>query len=70
MNENSLIKLKAHPCSVFTIGVDPAAKPDYLHEILTDQSGWCSGENSAQGNVESALCRVKVCKQEAIAVQD
>lgn len=70
MNENSLIKLKAHLCSVFTIGVDPAAKPDYLHEILTDQSGWCSGENSAQGNVESALSRVKVCKQEAVAVQD
>ena len=55
---------------MFTIGVDPAAKPDYLHEILTDQSGWCSGENSARGNVESALSEVKVCKQEAIAVQD
>ena len=55
---------------MFTIGVDPAAEPDYLHEIITDQSGWCTGENSVQGNVETALSRVKVCKQEAIAVQD
>ena len=55
---------------MFTIGVDPAAEPDYLHKIIADQSGWCTGENSAQGNVERALSRVKVCKQEAIAVQD
>ena len=66
----SLIKLKAHLCSVFTIGVDPAAEPEYLHEVMTDQSAWCTSENSAQGNVERALCRVKVCKQEAISVQD
>ena len=60
----------SHLCSVFTIGVDPAAEPHYLHKIISEESGWCTGDNSAQGNVERALSRVKVCKQEAIAVQD
>lgn len=52
-------------------GVDPGAEPEYLHEILTeDVSGyWCS-TNSAQENVERALSRVKVCKPEAVAVQN
>ena len=66
-----LVKPKAHPCLLFTIGVNPAAVPDYLHEIITDnESGYCTSENSAQGNVERALSGVKVCKQEAITVQN
>ena len=56
---------------MFAIGVDPGAEPEYLHEILTDHlpGYWC-GPNSAQENVERALYRVKVCKPEAVAVQN
>ncbi|XP_028411087.1 uncharacterized protein LOC114533689 [Dendronephthya gigantea] len=47
-------------------GVDPAGEPDYFHEVLSDD--WHC-ENNAQGNMQSALSRVKVCKHDAIAVQ-
>lgn len=52
-------------------GVDPGAEPEYLHEILTDYvSGYGCGSNSAQENAERALSRVKVCKPEAVAVEN
>lgn len=52
-------------------GVDPGAEPEYLHEIVTDYvSGYGCGSNSAQENAERALSRVKVCKPEAVAVEN
>lgn len=49
------------------IEADPAAEPDYFLEVLSDDWRY---ENSAQGNMERALSRVKVCKHDAIAVQN
>ncbi|XP_015777883.1 PREDICTED: uncharacterized protein LOC107355801 isoform X2 [Acropora digitifera] len=52
-------------------GVNPGAEPEYLHEILTDDvSGYGCSSNSAQENVETVLSRVKVCKPEAVAVEN
>ena len=56
---------------MFSVGVNPGAEPEYLHEILTDDvSGYGCSSNSAQENVETVLSRVKVCKPEAVAVEN
>lgn len=51
-------------------GVDPSAEPEYLHEIFTDEGRAYWSANSARENMERALSRVKVCKQDAETVQN
>ena len=59
-----------YQCLVFSVGVDPGAEPEYLHEILTDNvSRYGCSSNSALENVKGALSMVKVCKPEAAAVK-
>ena len=50
--------------------MDPGAEPEYLHEILTDDLTTAYTGNSAQENMEKALSRVKVCKQDSVSVQN